>query len=175
MPARNAFPDDQLPLTPAQQADGPLFAGEALAPAPEPSRPTTQRQLFAQAVKPRIRHDATRTSRVAAERAELSAAEIAWRILGLVATTPLNADECAERMLDRRNQPTPWQRVRPRATCLLAAKLIRRTGEERDSVLKNPMAVLEATPLGREMLARVPRPHEPCELYHTKPSKGAAA
>ena len=135
------------------------------------SRPT-QGDLFAQAVRPRTRTGAPVTSVIAAERATLSAAEIAWRALELVAATPLNADEAAARMLDRRQQPTPWPRVRPRFTCLLGAKLIRRTGLERPSGLGNPMAVCEATAEGRELLARRPRTKEPCELYVIKPQGG---
>jgi hypothetical protein len=134
-----------------------------------PAARPTQGDLFAQAVRPRARKGAPATAKVAAARAEYSAAAIAWKALELVAGVPLTADEAAERILDHLGRPTPWPRVRPRFTNLHDAKLIRRTGLERPSGLGNPMAVCEATPEGRELLARRPRPHQPCELYTIKP------
>lgn len=119
-----------------------------------PAARPTQGDLFAKAVRPRARKDAPVTAKVAGHpRRALRRGD---RVEGASSWWPAS------------RSPTPWPRVRPRFTNLLDAKLIRRTGLERPSGLGNPMAVCDATAEGRELLARQPRPHQPCELYTIK-------
>lgn len=112
-------------------------------PARHPKSPP---DLFSTIARPLTRANATPASRVAAERSEPTASEIARRALAcfVPAGAQWNADEVAARI------GVHWIRVRPRVSQLLHAGLVQLTDPviQRPSANGNPSDVLRITAAG---------------------------